>query len=190
MKSVKSLVQFSTLHALSIVFLFGIGTLGWLYYPLSPREELRMQQQRWLQRPFTNYRITLQIHDLDRTCRQEFVARGEQIQAVTIDTCNMAWFSDMTVTQLFNISQRIEQSSFTRCYPSEQFCTCRRVIIHHVVYNAQFGYPGLISYGRSVQPNWTRADFWRRWLSTRSMPNCAMPARSFQIAVTSLTPLP
>ncbi len=190
MKYAKLLVQLSGMRALSIVFLFGIGTLGWLYHPLSPRQDLLVHQQRWVQRPFTNYRITLQIYNLGRLCHQEFIAHDEHIHAVMADTCNSMWLSDMTVTQLFDINERIEQSSYTHCYPSMQFCTCRRVIIRHVMYDAQFGYPALISYRRSVRPNWMHVDFWRRWLATHRMPSCSAPARYFQIAVTSLTPLP
>ena len=190
MKCVQLLVQYIAVRALSVVFLFSLGTLGWLYYPLSPHQELLIQQQRWVQRPFTNYRITLQIQNLDRTCYQEFVTQSEQIQAVMADTCNLAWLSDMTVTQLFDINQRIEQSSSMHCYPSEQFCTCRRVTVQQVVYDPQFGYPALILYRRSVQPNWLHIDFWRRWFTTHAMPNCSMPSRYLKIAVTSLTPLP
>lgn len=190
MKHVKSLVQYHAVSALSIIFLLGVGAFGWVHLPISPRQELLMNQQRWLHRPFSRYRIALQIQNFNRTCHQELVARDEHVEAVVADTCNIAWLSDMTVTELFDINERIERSSSMHCYPSEQFCTCRRVTIRHVMYDPQFGFPGLIAYARDVRPNWMHADFWRRWLITRSMPNCSMPVRHLQIAVTSFTPLP
>ncbi|HEU5012889.1 MAG TPA: hypothetical protein VFT66_10120 [Roseiflexaceae bacterium] len=190
MKFAKSLVHYHAVSALSIVLLFGMGTFGWLHLPMSPRQELRMNQQRWSQRPFSRYRITLQIENYGRVCHQEFVMRDEQVQSVMADTCNIAWLSDMSVTELFDINERIDRSSSMHCYPSENFCTCRRVTIRHVMYDPRFGYPELIVYGRAIEPNWMHADFWRRWLLTQSMPNCSMPFRSLQIAVTSLTPLP
>jgi hypothetical protein len=58
-----------------------------------------------------------------------------------------------------------------------------------VVYDTQLGYPLTIAYRREIRPNLLNADYWRRLVFSRQLPNCGPINQHVRIAVTALTPL-
>jgi len=155
--------------------------------PQTPGARRAAAQNRWAARPFSVYRLALRVEFLNRVCFQELEVQGERIQQIVNDTCRVSWFSSLTISRLFDISQRLEQAP--TCYPDAQPCACRLLRLGSIDYDAQLGYPSAITYRREVQPNWWHADFWKRLWDRKKLPSCG-PARITRIIVISFTPLP
>jgi hypothetical protein len=64
-----------------------------------------------------------------------------------------------------------------------------RVLRGDVVYDTQLGYPVTIAYRREIRPNMLNADYWRRLIFSRQLPNCGLINQNVRIAVTALAPL-
>jgi hypothetical protein len=187
---VKSIIKPLTRRALiasTLAILLSCLLIGAIDLPQTPAARRASAQSLWAARPFSAYRMALRVEYLNRVCYQEVEAQGERIQKVLNDTCRVSWFSSLTVSRLFDISQRLEQAP--TCYPDSQPCACRLVRLGTIGYDAQLGYPSEIAYRREVQPNWWHADFWERLWERKSLPTCG-PTRITRIVVSSFTPLP
>jgi hypothetical protein len=120
-------------------------------------------------------------------CSQELETSGDRIRRIISNNCRMSWLSLMTVSRLFEISQRIEHPA--PCYATIQTCLCHRIRVGEVAYDAGLGYPTLIAYRREVRPNLAHMEYWKRVWETRRMPRCGPPDQDVRITITSLTPL-
>jgi hypothetical protein len=161
--------------------------LGVIDLPQTPGARRMAAERRWAARPFSAYQVALRVEYWNRVCFQEVEIHGERVQKILSDTCQASSFSSLTVTRLFDISERIEQAP--TCYPDARPCACRLMRIGTIDYDAQLGYPRKIIYRREVQPNWSHPDFWRRLADRRELPSCGQ-ARSLRIVVVSFAPLP
>lgn len=176
------------LFTCSVVLLLGLSVLGDWFWPASPQQLFERNQRRWVERSFSTYRMSLQIERLGVVCTQEFDAQGEDVVRVIKDTCDTPWLASMTVGRLFDVHERIVRSAAAHCYPSDLFCTCRRMLTRQIVYDSELGYPQLMIYERSTGFNWPNLDFWKYLVERRALPNCTTPHRNLIIAVTSLSP--
>lgn len=167
-------------------FLLACGLLGMAPWPSTHRAQRVAAQSRWLHRPFTNYRMTLQIERLKRVCSQELEVRGETVRTLN-DSCDMSWMSGLTVTRMFELATWMERSP--DCYPSLRNCPCQRVRLGDIRYDSQLGYPAEIIWERQVQPNVEHPDFWLNAWNDLALPQCDTQPRRVHIVVRSLVPM-
>lgn len=156
-------------------------------WPSTYQAQRLSAQARWAARSFSGYRIMVQIKYANTTCFQELEIRDEQVQRLFHDTCKMSWLSSLTVARMFQLSERIEFAP--ECYPSSEPCPCQRTRVGFVDYDAELGYPHVISYRRLVRPNLLHLDYWKRLWQSRELPDCTAISRNLSIEVQSLMPL-
>src|SRR5689334_8726135 len=161
-----------------VALLLSCALLGAVDLPKTPGALRAAAEGRWAARPFSTYRLALRVEYWNRVCFQEIEVQGERVRTVLNDTCRVSWFAALTVPQLFEISERIEQAP--TCYPDSQPCACRLLRLGSVDYDPRLGYPTDIVYRREVQPNWWHPDFWKRLAQQRNLPSCG-PSRLMRI---------
>jgi hypothetical protein len=163
------------------------GAAVGLAAPAASLSDLRAAaQKRWQGQPISGYRATVQIERPDDLCLQELEVRGSLVNVVR-DTCRPSWLSRMTVSRLFELSQRLDLPS--ECFPSNQDCSCRRVRIGQAVYDEQLGYPLVLEWRRELQPYWQHIDYWGSVLSKGALPSCGPAVMATRVVVLSLTPM-
>lgn len=154
----------------------------------QPIANQRLQaQQRWHARPFSSYRIAIRVEYAGDVCSQELETQGENLLRIIYNNCRPNWLGLTTVRRLFEIGEGLERPE--PCYSLSQICTCARVRQGDIVYDAQLGYPLTIDYHREIRPNFLNADYWRRLITFKQLPNCGPINQRVRIAVISLTPL-
>ena len=151
---------------------------------VSPRLEA---QRRWAARPFRSYRIAIRVDFGGNVCTQELETKGEYLRRILRNDCRPSWIGLTTVLRLFEIDERLDRPQ--PCYALSQTCTCYRVVQGDTAYDTQLGYPVAITYRREIRPNFLNADYWRRLIYWRQLPNCSLVNQSVQIVVTAITPI-
>lgn len=147
--------------------------------------------QRWSERTFANYRISLRMEYRGEYCFQQLEVQEGQLPQALRNTCDPAWLDLLTVPQLFDLSRQIEDIPTSRCYPSTRWCICQRVFSNRqIYYDDALGYPALLLTRSDLEPNWTSADFWQRLTQTNTLPNCGPAPRRLTVQVLALTPIP
>ncbi|GAB4194208.1 MAG: hypothetical protein OHK0022_09970 [Roseiflexaceae bacterium] len=170
-----------------VLLVAGCALLAAFAWPVSPEQQRDTARQLWDTRTFSHYRILVQVERADTLCLQELEIRDERSTSTIRDTCGSSWFSQLSVSRLFEFTSRIEQTP--SCYPSSQLCTCQQLRVGQVHYDPQLGYPILIDYDRRIRPNPISPDFWRRALESRRPPSCEPASRIVRITVLSLVPI-
>ncbi len=170
-----------------VLLMAGCVLLAAFAWPASPEQQRDAARRLWDARSFASYRILVQVERADTLCLQELEIRDERSTATIRDTCGSSWFSQLSVSRLFEFTTRVEQTP--SCYPSSQLCTCQQLRVGQVAYDPQSGYPTLIDYDRRIRPNPVSPDFWRRTLESRRPPSCEPASRVVRITVLALDPI-
>lgn len=148
---------------------------------------LRAEAQ-WREQGLQHYRIGIRVQTGSVRCVQELEIAGGKVVSTPRDTCNRSWLGQLTVERLFELSRRFEQPG--ECYPSNGVCTCKRVRVGSVQYDAERGYPLTFDWRREVFANWVDTSYWLSAFKRRNLPSCLITSPTLRIAVVSLTPLP
>jgi hypothetical protein len=144
-------------------------------------------QELWATRPFSGYQLVLRVEYLNQICRHTIEVRGEQMQKLLNSTCQPGPFSLLSITRLFELSQRLEQPPL--CY-ADSPCVCHLLPSGTVSYDQRLGYPAEIVYQPTIEQNWAHVDFWKRAWEIQGNPSCGSGSlESLHISVTSLVPL-
>jgi hypothetical protein len=155
-----------------------------------PEYDRAVAQRRWTALGINNYRMTVRIEYRGDTCFQQIEVRFQAPHALR-NTCDLGWLGLMSVPELFDLAQQIEQIPPTRCYPSERWCICQRAFtVREVEYDADYGYPTLVLSRSALRPNWTGLDFWERLLQSTNLPSCGPAPRRLTVQVLALTNIP
>ncbi len=144
-------------------------------------------QRRWSARSFASYRIAIRVDFGGNICAQELETKGEFLRRVLHNNCRPNWLGLTTVARLFEIDERLDRPQ--PCYSLSQICSCARVRQGEIAYDTQLGFPAMIVYRREIRPNLLHADYWRRLLDTRQLPNCGPMNQPVRIAVVAITPI-
>jgi hypothetical protein len=155
----------------------------WLEQPAARRLDA---QRRWDARPFANYHVTVRIEYWGNVCSQDIESAGEKLHRIVRNDCRVSWLALMTVARLFEISEGLERP--TPCYVTSQICSCYRVRAGEIGYDSLLGYPRIVAYRRQIYPNLAHADYWRRVVQDRQLPNCGPISPLVRITVLSLRP--
>src|SRR5262245_30497358 len=169
------------------LLMMNCGLLGIMTWPKTPDIRRMEAQQRWVARPFANYRVTVRVESANNICFQDLEAEGDHLRRIVHNTCISSWFSLLTVARMFEIGERLEWAP--ACYPSSRLCACQSVRVGSITYDERLGYPLAIAYSREIRPNWTAIDYWQRLWELKRLPSCGPLSRSMNITVVSLTPL-
>jgi hypothetical protein len=143
--------------------------------------------ERWDARPFRDYRVVVQVSFTGRTCFQEIEVR-DGAEYLAYDSCGSSWLATLSVSRLFELSQRLERPA--ECFPSSRNCVCHRLRVGSIHYDEELGFPTTITWRRELRANWQHPDYVVRLIETRDLPNCASPNRALNLSVVSLTALP
>lgn len=171
----------------SIATCFMLTAVAWVPPERAAREAARA---RWEARGFTSYRVALRVEALGKICYQQLEVNGEWVRRTLRNTCDSLWLDVMTIDQLFELSEEIQELPFSRCAPASRSCPCHRVFTERgVYYDEDLGYPTTLLARSEMQYNWTSADFWRSWLRDAELPACAPSRRRLTVQVLALTPL-
>jgi hypothetical protein len=177
----RGLVLAGTLLAL---VLGGLALAAWAL-PESRAERRQAAQRRWEARPFSSYRVTVELRRLNTRCVEELIVSGEQV-AVLQDNCSLSWLPHMTVPSLFELGRRLERSP--ECFPPAA-CACERIRRGRIVYDEQLGFPREIVIRRTYRPNWHHLDYWRYFWREWELPTCSTGIGGVTATVLDLTPL-
>ncbi len=131
-----------------------------LVAPVRPRgqNELEAARQLWAARPFSRYRLALEIGSLG--CTQELEVDGERVVAVRKNTCNAA---EYTVNRLFDAIERDIRTRNGRC--GTNGCGCDGVQQVEAMYDIRLGFP--LSKQVAINPaaRWRFPAYWRHRLA-------------------------
>jgi hypothetical protein len=175
-----------SLLAVAVLLIASCGLLtaqSWLERSAMRRLDA---QRRWNERPFANYRVAVRVEYWGNVCAQDIESAGDKLHRIVRNDCRVSWLSLMTVARLFEISEGLEHP--TPCYVASQTCSCYRVRAGEIAYDPQLGYPRTIAYRRQIYPNLLHADYWRRVVQTRQLPECGPIRPVVRITVMSLRP--
>ena len=175
------------LLACGLLSVLGCALAGLLAWAEPPPIQRMQAQARWSARPFGAYRVAVRVEFSGNVCTQELETSDDRRYRIIANSCRTSWLSVMTVARLFEISERLDQP--IPCYTTMQTCLCHRVRVGEIAYDSRLGYPAQIAYRREVRPNLANVEYWRRFVVTRSMPNCGPTEQEVRIAITSLTPI-
>jgi hypothetical protein len=162
----------------------GLGIVAWSL-PHSREEQRLAAQRRWEARPFSAYRVTVEIERLNTTCIEDLEVRGAEIRVIQ-DSCAIGWLPDMIVPNLFQLGARLERGP--ECFPPAG-CSCARVRSGRVTYDKQLGFPREISIRRYYRPSWHQLDYWRYSWRNWELPSCSTSIGGLNARVLALTPL-
>ncbi|MEN9936107.1 MAG: hypothetical protein RLZZ387_2686 [Chloroflexota bacterium] len=156
--------------------------------PPNPTRDAALAQ--WEQRGFTSYRISLRVEALGKICYQDLEVRGKWVRQSIRNTCDSLWLDTLTVDQLFELSDQIEQLPSSRCTPGSQPCPCHRIFTQRgVFYDERLGFPTMLLARSEMQYNWASLDFWRSLAQERDLPSCGSGRRRLTVQVLALTPI-
>lgn len=173
--------------ALALLLVASCGLMSMLTAAAPASSPRLAAQQRWAARPFSSYRIAIRVDYGGSICTQELETKGEYLRRILRNNCRPSWLGLSTVLRLFEIGERLDRPQ--PCYALSQVCSCYRVLQGDIAYDTQLGYPAAIAYRREIRPNFLHADYWRRLLTSRQLPNCALVNQSVTIMVTAITPI-
>ncbi|MDZ4719220.1 MAG: hypothetical protein SH847_12270 [Roseiflexaceae bacterium] len=144
---------------------------------------------RWSAAGYGSYRLSLRVEYRGTNCYQQLEVRAGQTPRALRNTCEVAWLDVLSVPELFDLANQIEEIPSVRCMPSMAHCICQRVFsARQIDYDEMLGYPVLVLSRSYVRPNWTSVDFWENLITTGSPPNCGGPSpRRLTIQVLALT---
>jgi hypothetical protein len=143
---------------------------------------------RWAAQGLGSYRVTLRIEYRGEACMQQLEVRSGQSPLPLRNTCKLAWLNLLSVPELFDLAEQIEEIPPTRCYPSSRDCVCERFFsARQIEYDARMGYPALVLSRSELRPHWTGIDFWNHVLETATMPTCGASVRRLTVEVLALT---
>lgn len=165
----------------------GLSVLTWRALPSVRQAEA---VERWAQRPFERYQMSLRDNSGQNACEFSVEIEGETVTRIIKNTCapRIRW----TVNFLFRRIEALQRTSSDCVKASQGYsCLCRSAIEMAVQYDPVHGYPRALSSWMNWQPNWLNANYWRYAIAYAHLPSCDAPfgenRRSMQV---SLRPLP
>ena len=131
-----------------------------LMAPVQPRgqPELDAARARWAARPFSRYRLALEIGSLG--CKQELEVDGERVVAVRKNTCHAVEF---TVSQIFDAIERDIRTRNGRC--GTNGCGCDGVQQVEAIYDSRLGFPVSKQVALNAAARWRFPEYWRHRLA-------------------------
>jgi hypothetical protein len=131
-----------------------------LVAPVRPRGQPELEAARalWAARPFSRYRLALEIGTLG--CKQELEVDGERVVAVRKNTCHAVAF---TVSQIFDAIERDIRTRNGRC--GTNGCGCDGVQQVEATYDSRLGFPVSKQVALNPAARWRFPDYWRQRLA-------------------------
>src|SRR5262245_29283076 len=167
----------------------GCSGLGVLTWPALPSVRQAEALDRWAQRPFERYQMSLRDNGGANPCEFSVEVRGETVTRVIRNTCapRIRW----TVNFLFRRIEALQRASSDCVKASQGYsCLCRSAIEMSVQYDSVHGYPRALSSWMRWQPNWSNGNYWRYAIAHAQLPSCDAPfAESRRTMLVSLTPV-
>lgn len=143
---------------------------------------------RWAAHGFEAYHLVVRIEALGQVCFQRLEIRGEWVRRTLENSCGALLIDELTINELFDLSDEIGNIPASRCVPSERQCPCQRVFtLRHIEYDAELGFPLTVLARSEVRPNLTAPDFWQALSDEGELPSCPAAPRRFTVQVLSLT---
>jgi hypothetical protein len=145
----------------------------------TPSEELAAAQRRWAERPFSRYRLVVDIESTWQRCRQEVEVHNEQVVAVLRNTCGQR---GLTVSALFSQIAASERRGQKRCTNPAVVVNCFSNQLR-ADYDPQLGYPRRRMLLLFMEVRWGFVDFLRRVLPPANWPSGTLQLRREGVSV-------
>jgi Family of unknown function (DUF6174) len=127
---------------------------GAVWLRSAPARQLAAAQQRWAARPFSAYRLVVDVHAFG-SCHYDVEVRDEQVVKIFQRSCLQP---APTVTDLFRVVGASLQEQ--ECGPNG--CGCDGPIGVDAAYDAQLGYPTNLAARIKPEYRWRYLDYWKR----------------------------